>query len=94
LETAHVDLVLTDLAMPRREGIETIIEIRRRFPHVKVIALSGVFGDLYLDMARRLGAAAAFAKPVRIDVLRVAVETVLTTSDPRSHIAHATNTAA
>ena len=32
LAAARVDLVLTDLVMPRREGIETIIEIRRRFP--------------------------------------------------------------
>lgn len=94
LESAHIDLVLTDLAMPRREGIETIIEIRRRFPHVKVIALSGVFGDLYLDMARQLGAAAAFPKPVRMSALREAVEAVLTMSDARSHIVSAANTAA
>jgi CheY-like chemotaxis protein len=52
LTSDPVDLVVTDLAMPRREGLETIVEIRRRFPQVKVIALSGVFGDLYLEMAR------------------------------------------
>ena len=77
LATEPVDLVVTDLAMPRREGLETIIEIRRRYPHVKVIALSGVFGGLCLDMARQLGAAAALAKPVQIDVLRRTVDAVL-----------------
>ena len=71
--------MLTDLAMPRREGIETIIEIRRRFPGVKVIALSGVFGGLCLEMARQLGADAALSKPVRIDMLRRTVDAVLAT---------------
>ena len=77
LGSIPVDLVVTDLAMPRREGLETIIEIRRRFLHVRVIALSGVFGGLYLEMARQLGAAAALAKPVAIDVLRQTVDAVL-----------------
>ena len=77
LGSIPVDLVVTDLAMPRREGLETIIEIRRRFPHVRVIALSGVFGGLYLEMARQLGGAAALAKPVAIDVLRQTVDAVL-----------------
>ena len=82
LEAWTVDLVLTDLAMPRRDGIETIIEIRRRFPDVKVIAGSGVFGGHYLEMARQLGAAAALTKPVRSEVLRQTVDEVLT-SRPR-----------
>jgi CheY-like chemotaxis protein len=77
LASEPIGLVLTDLAMPRRDGIETIIEIRRRFPHVKVIALSGVFGGLCLEMARQLGAAAALSKPVRIDTLCRTVDTVL-----------------
>ncbi len=79
LASEPVSLVLTDLAMPRRDGIETIIEIRRRFPHVKVIALSGVFGGLCLEMARQLGAAAALSKPVRIETLCRTVDAVLTT---------------
>ena len=37
-----VDLVLTDLVMPDREGIEMIQEIRRRFPGVKTVAMSGM----------------------------------------------------
>jgi DNA-binding NarL/FixJ family response regulator len=77
LASTSVDVVVTDLAMPRREGIETIIEIRRRFPHVKVIALSGVFGGFYLGMARQLGADAALSKPVRTELLRRTVNDVL-----------------
>ena len=37
----EVDLVLTDLVMPDREGIEMIQEIRHRFPGVKTVAMSG-----------------------------------------------------
>ena len=77
LSSTPVDVVVTDLAMPRREGMETIIEIRRRFPHVKVIALSGVFGGFYLGMARQLGADAALSKPVRTEILRRTVDNVL-----------------
>jgi len=79
LASALVDVVVTDLAMPRREGMETIVEIRRRFPRVKVIALSGVFGGFYLGMARQLGAAAALSKPVRTDILRRTLSDVLGT---------------
>jgi len=35
------DLIITDLIMPEMEGIETIMELRRRFPDVKIIAMSG-----------------------------------------------------
>jgi len=93
LACAKVDLVLTDLAMPQREGLETIIEIRRRFPGVKVVALSGVFGSLYLDMARQLGAAAALSKPVRIDVLRSTINAVLMASANDQHASASTNAA-
>jgi CheY-like chemotaxis protein len=77
LSSETVDLVLTDIAMPRRAGLETIIEIRRRFPAVQIIALSGVFSGLCMDMAQRLGAAAALSKPVRFGVLRQTVHDVL-----------------
>jgi CheY-like chemotaxis protein len=60
------DLVITDLVMPDKEGIETIIELRRLDPALKIIAMSGDTrmdpGD-YLPMARLLGAAATLTKP-------------------------------
>ena len=77
LSSETVDVVVTDLAMPGREGLETIIEIRRRFPHVKVIAFSGVFGSLCLGMARQLGADATLSKPLRTEMLRRTVDAVL-----------------
>ncbi len=53
------DMIVTDIIMPEKEGIETIIELKKAFPHVKLVAMSGGgwYGtDIDFDMARRLGA--------------------------------------
>jgi DNA-binding response OmpR family regulator len=60
------DLVITDLLMPVKEGIETIREISRRWPRTKIIAMSGGGvgqGGVYLDLAMKLGAGRMLAKP-------------------------------
>ena len=60
------DLVITDILMPEKEGLETIMELRRESPATKIIAISGGgdTGNLeYLQAARRLGACDALAKP-------------------------------
>src|SRR5215472_12582754 len=59
-------LVITDLFMPNKEGIETIQEIRRLSPGTKIIAMSAstsATGKLYLGAAKKLGADAILAKP-------------------------------
>jgi CheY-like chemotaxis protein len=59
-------LVITDLFMPNKEGIETIQEIRRLSPDTKIIAMSAstsATGKLYLGAAKKLGADAILAKP-------------------------------
>ena len=61
------DVVITDLIMPDMEGIETIANLRRGDPNVKVIAISGGgrnSPDDYLHLAEKLGAIKTFAKPV------------------------------
>lgn len=67
------DLVITDILMPEMEGIETILELRRDFPDVKVIAISGggrLGPDVYLDLASRCGVLRTFTKPIdREDLL-------------------------
>lgn len=59
------ELILTDIVMPNREGLETIIELRREFPDVGVIAMSGgvARSKLYLELAAELGAHRTLAKP-------------------------------
>lgn len=61
------DLVITDILMPEKEGIELIIELRRDFPDVKIIAVSGggqhMESATCLSLAKRLGAVRTLAKP-------------------------------
>lgn len=73
------DLIITDLVMPKQEGIETIRLLRRDHPEVevKVIAMSGAFGGDYLRIAQYLGASKTLAKPVHADALLRTVEEAL-----------------
>ena len=63
---APVDVVITDIFMPRMDGIQTLREIRRRFPSIKVIAISGGDSSGLLDLrqdAELLGAVKSVHKP-------------------------------
>lgn len=74
------DLIITDIIMPEQEGIQTILELRRDFPDVKIIAISGggtTPSGTYLDLANRLGARRTFSKPIKRQQLLDAVEQVL-----------------
>jgi DNA-binding response OmpR family regulator len=74
------DLVITDVLMPEKDGIEIITELRRDFPKVKIIAVSGggsYSADGYLQMAKLLGSARTLAKPVRSELLLEVVHDVL-----------------
>ena len=67
------DLVITDMIMPGKDGVETIRELRRGNPDVRIIAVSGgglISSDFYLDLARRMGAVLAVNKPfTRMEIL-------------------------
>jgi two-component system, chemotaxis family, chemotaxis protein CheY len=78
LKQSSVDLCITDLAMPEQEGIETIRQLRRQYPALKIIAISGVFGPQYLRMSKFLGAAATLQKPVRLEHLLLTIHQILT----------------
>jgi DNA-binding response OmpR family regulator len=74
------DLVIADLIMPVKEGVETIIELRQDFPEVKIIAISGggrVKPEAYLGIAKQVGAMRTFAKPIGRDELLGAVRELL-----------------
>jgi DNA-binding response OmpR family regulator len=62
-----VDLVITDILMPEKEGLETIIELRKSQPGLQIIAISGGGARSnmdYLLSADMLGATKTFSKPV------------------------------
>jgi chemotaxis response regulator CheB len=54
LTTVTVDLVITDLAMPEQEGIETIRLLRRQHPGLKIIAIFGAFGRHFCEWPKPL----------------------------------------
>ena len=60
----EIDIILVDMVMPEREGVETIMEVRVTHPNIKIIAMSGaVRHDTYLKLAGELGADITLSKP-------------------------------
>jgi DNA-binding NtrC family response regulator len=75
-----MDLVITDIVMPEKEGIETIMEMKTINPKVLVIAISGggrINPEDYLKWARRFGVEATFTKPVDREKLLATVAGML-----------------
>ncbi len=74
------DLVITDIIMPEKEGVATIIELKRDFPDVRIIAISGGGRTRNLDflkLAAKYGAQRVLPKPFSYQDLVTAVESVL-----------------
>jgi DNA-binding NtrC family response regulator len=80
------DLIITDLIMPNKDGIGMIIDLKKEFPKVKIIAMSG--GGVnrpegYLDGAKKLGATRTLTKPIdRDEMLKAVKETLKDTAAP------------
>ncbi|HWE73740.1 MAG TPA: response regulator [Stellaceae bacterium] len=74
------DLVITDLIMPEKEGLETIRDIRRDNPDAKIVAISGGARTGHADflrMAQAFGAVAVIAKPFATQEVVDCVKTCL-----------------
>ncbi|MBF0251433.1 MAG: response regulator [Alphaproteobacteria bacterium] len=72
------DVVFCDLIMPRKDGAETIRELKTAHRDLKVVAMSGGGQDLdALDMRDKTGADAAITKPFSLDELRTCLTQVL-----------------
>lgn len=80
IESRSVDLVVCDLIMPEKEGIETITEIRQKQPGLSIIAISGggkINPKTYLDITLKIGAVATMTKPIDADQLKTMVRDLL-----------------
>ena len=87
LERETVDVVITDIFMPGLDGIQTLREIRRRFPAVRVIAMSGGDSTGLLDLrkdAELLGAVKSLQKPFTAREIVDVVRAVLGGKDDRA----------
>lgn len=85
LAAMKVDLVVMDMLMPNKDGLETIIEARGLYPDLRILAISsggrvGV-GDL-LRMARLFGANETYVKPLRMDSFAATVDRMLAETQP------------
>ena len=77
--TGEFDLLLTDIVMPEKEGLETILSIRRTMT-IPIIAISGGGRNLpmnYLKAAAKFGANYAFTKPIDRKAFLAAVDETL-----------------
>jgi len=64
--TKPFDIVITDMIIPEKDGLETISELRRGYPRVKIIAISAGGRNRpegYLELARQIGADRVLVKP-------------------------------
>jgi two-component system cell cycle response regulator CpdR len=83
LQQAVFVLVITDMLMPDRDGLEFIADVRQQQPYTRIIAMTGgghIPGDKYLKMASGLGAHGVLKKPFSRPELLSAVEQVLAAS--------------
>jgi CheY-like chemotaxis protein len=80
---APADVVIMDILMPEQDGLETTATLRREFPNVKIIAITGsseMIGILsFLDVAKMLGAHRALQKPFEMQTLLDTVQAELQT---------------
>jgi len=77
LKQESFDVVITDILMPEKEGIETIIDLRKRHAATKIIAISGGGKggpEHYLRSAKSFGAHRTFAKPFECDEMLTAIQ--------------------
>ena len=79
LNKNHVDLVMTDVFMEGQEGLETIAALRKKYPALPVIAMSGgnPASETMLTVAKELGAQQVLSKPFWSKGLLEAVEKAL-----------------
>jgi CheY-like chemotaxis protein len=63
IRTHPVKLVITDLFMPEKDGLELIGELRQGHPDIKILALSGAHHGTFLKLASSLGADVVLPKP-------------------------------
>lgn len=78
-DNPDVSIVISDLIMPRKEGIETIAEIKETWPHVSVIAISGgrrLDPQVPLEWAELAGADITLKKPFKAQELLAAIESI------------------
>jgi len=75
------DLIITDIIMPEKDGIEVIMEVLKENPNLPIIAISGgrraITADFNLDSAEMLGVKSILQKPFTHEQLQEVISSVL-----------------
>ncbi|MFC4352666.1 response regulator [Fodinicurvata halophila] len=85
LRSEPVDVVVTDIIMPEKEGIETIIEIRAMAKDMPILAISGGGRTRqmhFLEMSRNFGADRVLQKPFKPSDLIAELDDLLKRTQP------------
>ena len=72
MEADPFDLAIIDIVMPEKEGVETILEFKKRWPACKIIAISGggrAGPEMFLSLADAFGADVTMKKPLSFALL-------------------------
>jgi DNA-binding response OmpR family regulator len=70
----EIDVVLLDIKMPGMDGIETLRQIKNRFPETQVIVVTGHASQEFSRLGRELGAFDYLIKPIRLEVILERIE--------------------
>jgi CheY-like chemotaxis protein len=74
------DLVITDIVMPGKDGLQTILDLRQEYPEIPFVAISGggvISKERYLTVAGYLDRVTTLAKPYAVEAIVAAVEKLL-----------------
>ena len=85
LAEKRIDLVITDVVMPERDGIETLTALHYSHPRLPLLVISGDLPlnmHLYLTIAEKLGAARVLAKPFKMEALVAAAREAIAARNP------------
>ena len=77
MQEHNFEVVITDMLMPNKDGLEVMAELRRLQPGVRIIASSGggrVSSQSYLHIARKSGAHALLSKPFTLSELLACID--------------------
>ena len=84
-QTSEPDLVITDIVMPGKNGIDLIMTLKEKNPDIPIIAISGGGGITgrydYLEIAKLVGADNIIKKPFTMENIRTAVQNILTSKE-------------
>ena len=81
IQNTTPDLIITDIVMPEKNGIDVIMEVKKSSNPIPIIAISGGGGITgrfdYLEIAKLVGAENILKKPFAMEELRSLVENIL-----------------